>query len=110
MASIQFQLDEHLDNAIAHELQRLGVAISTPMQAGLRTAPDVDYLTRCLEEHRVIVTNDRGFLRVNAEGHPHAGIVFWRHGTRTIGQIVEGLQLIYEVYQAGDMIGRVYFL
>ena len=42
--------------------------------------------------------------------HRDRCIVYSRQGTRSIGQIVESLALIYEVYSPEDIKGRVEFL
>lgn len=82
----------------------------TPADAGLRGAPDAEYLARCLQEKRILLTNDDDFLTLNAAGHLHAGIAYWEQGTRSIGHVILVLQLMYELYQAEDMIGRVEYL
>jgi hypothetical protein len=40
----------------------------------------------------------------------HAGVVYNQQGTRTVGQIIEGLELIYLCLTAEEMIGHVEFL
>lgn len=40
----------------------------------------------------------------------HAGIAFCQQGTRTIGQLVMTLVLIYEALEPREMVGRVEFL
>jgi hypothetical protein len=57
-----------------------------------------------------MVTQDRDFLRLHRQEHPHAGIAFCEQGTRSIGQIVAGLVLIYEVLEPSEMVGRIEFL
>ena len=110
MAEVQFQLDEHLENAIALGLRRQGISALTASQAHTRGTPDPDVLAVCLEAGRVIVTNDDDFLRLDAQGHAHAGIVYWQQRTKTIGEAIEALTLVHEVLQAEEMFGRVQFL
>jgi hypothetical protein len=59
---------------------------------------------------RVVFTQDEDFLRLNAAGVEHRGIAFCYQQTRSIGQIIAGLLLIWEVYEPGEMVGRVEFL
>ena len=59
---------------------------------------------------RVIFTQDDDFLKIAAQTDNHPGIVYCRQGTRSIGQVVESLVLIHEVYSPEDMKGRVEFL
>ena len=44
------------------------------------------------------------------EQQQHAGIAYCEQGARTIGQLVSGLVLIYELLKPGEMVGRVEFL
>lgn len=42
---------------------------------------------------------------------PHMpGIVYWQQQTKTIGQIIQSLNLIYEAMDAEGMVGRLEFL
>ncbi len=40
----------------------------------------------------------------------HPGIVYCPQRMRSLGQIIEGLALIYEVYLPDEMMGRVEYL
>jgi hypothetical protein len=40
----------------------------------------------------------------------HRGIVFSAQRTRSIGQIIAGLLLIWEIYEPEDMVNRVEFI
>jgi len=55
-------------------------------------------------------TQDEDFLRINATGTPHAGIAYCRQQTRTIGQIIDGLVLIWELLDPPEMENRIEFL
>ena len=41
---VRFHLDEHIDPAISAALRRVFVAVTTTVEAGLRTATDADRL------------------------------------------------------------------
>jgi hypothetical protein len=58
----------------------------------------------------VFVTHDPDFLRLHRQRQQHASIAYCEQGTRSIGQIVAGLVLIYEVLEPSEMLGRVEFL
>ena len=109
MDRFRFQLDEHVPRAVAQALRRRGIDALTIGEAGLLGADDHELLARCSAEARVIVTHDADFLRLYQE-QEHVGIAYCEQGTRTIGQIVSGLLLIYEVLDASEMVGRVEFL
>jgi len=107
---IRFQLDEHVPHAVAEALRRRGIDVSTTDQAGLLGAPDPELLSRARAERRVLVTHDSDFLRLHRQQCQHAGIAYCRQGTRTIGDLVATLLLIYELLEAEEMAGRVEFL
>ena len=56
------------------------------------------------------MTHDQDFLRLHQQGVPHAGIAFCEQGTRSVGQIVRGLILIYEALAADEMASQIEFL
>ena len=110
MSSIRFLFDEHVPLAVVEGLRRRGIDVLTAAEANLLGAPDTEYLIRSQAEGRVLVTQDRDLLRLHQAHHQHAGIAYCRQGTRTIGEMVSGLLLIYEVMDASEMVGHVEFL
>ena len=109
MARIQFQFDEHVSSAVATELRKRGVDVLTSGEAGLVGAPDTIQLAHARAAGRVLFTQDGDFLSLHRQ-HTHAGIAYCKMGSRSIGQIVEGLMLIYDVYEAEEMTDRVEYL
>ena len=78
----------------------------TPAETGLLGSSDDEYLAHSRTEGRVLVTHDGDFLRLHRlQGH--ADIASCEQGSRTIGQLVAGLVLIYEVLEPSEMFGRV---
>jgi hypothetical protein len=108
--TIRFHLDEHCDPAIAAGLRLHGVDVTTTVQVGLRTAQDEEHLGYGQATGRVLFTQDEDFLRLNAAGVDHRGIAFCHQQSRSIGQIIAGLLLIWEIYEPEDMTGRVEYL
>jgi predicted nuclease of predicted toxin-antitoxin system len=108
--TIRFHLDEHCNPAIAAGLRRHGINVTTTADAGLLSAPDEEHAAYALSQTRVIFTQDKDFLRRHDAGIPHAGIVYCRQQSRTIGQIIEGLRLIWELFEPDEMRGRVEYL
>jgi len=108
--TIQFHLDEHCDPAIAMSLRHRGVDVTTTVEAGLLHASDIEHVAFALSRARVIVTHDSDFLRLHAAGILHAGIAYCRQQSRRIGDIVDGLLLIWEILEPGEMLNRVEFL
>lgn len=107
---IRFHLDEHVDPNIALALRQHGVDITTTLEAGLRTQSDEAHIAFAQRERRVIVTHDDDFLRIASQHHDHAGIAYCQKTTRSIGEIISGLILIYEVLVPDEMVGHVEFL
>ena len=63
-----------------------------------------------INENRVIFTHDRDFLIIASQTSEHPGIVYCKQKSRSLGEIIEGLTLIYQVYKPEDMIGKVEYL
>ncbi|NJM61771.1 MAG: DUF5615 family PIN-like protein [Oscillatoriales cyanobacterium RU_3_3] len=103
---IRFHLDENVKSAVARELRRRGIDVTTTMEAGLLAQSDESQLAFICEQKRVIMTHD-DFLTIASLSSEHPGIAYCKQGTRSIGQIIEALVLIYEVYAPQEMVGRV---
>ncbi len=59
---------------------------------------------------RVIFTQDTDFLRLNQSSINHLGIVYCPQQTKSIGQIIQGLVLIWELLEPEEMLGRIEYL
>ena len=108
--TIRFHLDEHCDPAIAAGLRRQGIDVTTTPEAGLIGATDEQQVAYALPAGRVLFTSDRDYLRLHARGEPHAGIAYCHQQTRNIGEIIDGLILIWEVFEPAEMANRVEYL
>ena len=109
MADIRLYVDEHIPRAVVRGLRSRGVDVATVTDAGLRQADDTEHLAWALKEDRVIVSYDPDFLRLHAQGVPHAGIA---HLPRQlpIGMLVRSLLLLHDPVAAEDMQGHMEFL
>ena len=63
-----------------------------------------------MAEGRVIFTQDADFLRINQAGLPHNGIIYCHKNSRSIGEFVRSLVMIWEYLELDDMTGRVEFI
>jgi uncharacterized protein with PIN domain len=106
---VKFYLDEHVHPAVAAGLRRRGVDVLTTKEAGMLSAYDDEHLGFAKSKGRVIFTQDEDFLRLHAGGTEHAGIVYVPQRT-SVGYILRGLMLIYEVLSAEEMENQVEFL
>jgi predicted nuclease of predicted toxin-antitoxin system len=95
--TIRYPLDEHYATALAEGLRRRGINVTTTVEAGLPGATDQEHIAFALREGRVIFTEDEDYLVLHASGIPHAGIAYCHQGTRTIGEILRGLVLIWDI-------------
>src|SRR5689334_19582909 len=107
---VGFHLDEHIASAIAIALRQRGIHVSTAVEVGLLAASDEAHLIFARTTRRVMVTHDDDFLHLHARGTPHAGIAYCRVGSRTIGEMVQTLVLIYELMSPDEMAGQVVYL
>lgn len=108
--TIRFHLDEHVHPAIAQGLRRRGIDVTTTAEAGLLGRDDTDHVAFALAAGRVIYTSDDDFLALNAAGLQHPGIVYCHQQKASIGAVVHGLFLIWEVLEPEDMRNRVEYL
>lgn len=108
--TIRFHLDEHCPTVLAEGLRRRGIDVTTTPEVGLRGAEDPDHVRFALAEGRMIFTQDEDFLAIHAAGIPHPGIAYCHQGSRSLGEIIRGLVLIWEIYDPQEMVDRVEFL
>lgn len=108
--TIRFHLDENCHRAVAEGLSRRGIAVTTTPAVGLLSASDEEQLAFGLTQGRVIFTQDRDFLRLHAAGIPHAGIVYCAKDTQSIGVMIQGLVLIWEVLEPDEMRNKAEYL
>lgn len=108
--TIRFHLDEHIPRAIADGLRRLAIDVTTTADARLLGSDDAAQIAYGLADGRVIFTQDDDFLVLAAAGNQHAGLVYCRQQTRSIGQIIRALELIWLVCEPDEMTNRVEFI
>ena len=108
--TIRFHLDENCTKAIAAGLRRHGIEVTTTSEAGLLGEIDEEQAAYALSEGRVLFTQDRDFLRIHASGIPHAGIAYCEKDTRSVGEIITALILLWEIYEPEEMANRVEYI
>jgi predicted nuclease of predicted toxin-antitoxin system len=107
---IRFHLDENIPATVATGLRRRDIDVTTAAQANLIAATDREHLAFAAGEARVLVTQDSDFLRLHAEGVPHAGIAYCRQHALSIGEMLRRLALLHDLLTAEEMTGRIEFL
>jgi predicted nuclease of predicted toxin-antitoxin system len=108
--TIRFHLDEQVAHAVADGLRRLGVDVTTTTDAGLLGADDLAHIAYGLVESRVIFTEDEDLLTIASQGIAHAGLVYCKRNTPSIGRIIRSLELIWEIYEPAEMLNRIEFI
>lgn len=73
-------------------------------------ASDEEQLAYALAHGRVLVTNDADFLRLNASGALHAGIVFYQSGPRSRRPLLSLLLVLAAELSAEEMRNHVEFV
>src|SRR3954451_23066473 len=101
--TIRFHLDENCAGAIAAGLRRQGIDVTTTSEAGLLGADDTEHIAYALPHGRVIFTQDGDFLGIHRTGMAHAGIAYCSKDSRSIGEIIGFLTLIWEIFEPGEM-------
>ena len=61
-------------------------------------------------ERRALMTHDVDFLRIASATRDHPGIIYCGKTARSVGEIIRGLILIYEVLTPEELHGQVEFL
>ena len=107
---MKFYLDEHIPKGVVEGLRRRGVDVLTVQEAGRSGDSDEKQLAFAAREGRVLITFDDDFLRLDAAGVPHIGIVFSQTGHRTVGELIEGLMLIANVIEPNEMKNHIEFV
>ena len=106
---ICFYADEHVPQAIIEGVRRRGGDIITVQEVGLRGEADTIQLAYARDTGRVVLTQDADFLRLDAAGLPHRGIVY-AGAHLSIGEIIRGLLLIHELLTPEDIVNHIEFL
>jgi uncharacterized protein with PIN domain len=109
MSTIRYYTDEHVASAVIRGLRQRGIDVLSVPEVGMCGAADEEHLALAYGQGRVVFTQDTDFLRLDALGRRHAGIVYASQRT-SIGEIIRGLLLIHQVLEAEEMLGRIEFL
>ncbi len=109
-ARIRFHLDENISNAVAKGLSRRGIDVTTTATEDLIGASDQEQLAFALSQGRVLVTQDDDFLRLHQSGKLHSGIAYCKKASRSTGEIIQALSLIWECVTPAELSEKVEFI
>lgn len=107
---IRFHLDENVSHAIAEGLRRRGIDVTTTPEAGMIGVSDEEQIAFAIEQERVMFTQDTDFLRMARVGISHNGIIYCQQKSRSIGEILRSITLIWEYLEPEEMKDQVEFI
>lgn len=81
--------------------------VTTTAEAGLQDASDEQQFAYLQATGRVIFTYDDHFLRFHRSDDQHPGIVYCKHGTQTIGEVIRFQQPVSDCLAPVDIRGRI---
>ncbi|MEA5577149.1 DUF5615 family PIN-like protein [Anabaena sp. UHCC 0451] len=106
----KFHLDENVSQAIADGLRRRGIDVTTSPEQNLIGKSDEEQLNFAGSQKRVIFTQDTDFFRIHNQDISHYGIVYCQQKSKSIGEILQGLMLIWQVLEVEEMINHLEYL
>jgi predicted nuclease of predicted toxin-antitoxin system len=109
-SDIRLYFDENVETAVADQMRIRGVECVTVRDLNLLGDTDENHLQPAINMGYVLCTYDRDYLRLHAEGFPHAGIIYTKECTTSIGDWVRGLELICGAMTADDMKNHIEYL
>lgn len=107
---IRYHLDENVSRAIAQGLKRSGIDVTSAKDVKLIGKSDLEHLIFAETEKRVLVTHDDDLLVLSHQGYEHFGIAYCRKDSRSVGEIIRLLILLYEIALPDEMKGRIEYL
>ena len=99
---IKFYLDENMPKAVATELRRLGIDVTTTPDKALIGRVDMDQQAFANQEERVLVTRDDDFLKIASQHFEHFGIVYFRQHRYDLGTMIKALKALYDESPSHD--------
>src|SRR5580700_5862870 len=108
--TIRFHLDEDTDPAIAAGHRNRGIDVRTSQEMHFLGAVGTFQLSHSNAERRVLFTHDSDHIALSSHGIQHSGIAYCHQRKRSLGQMIAGLVLIWEVLESDAMRNRVEFI
>jgi hypothetical protein len=111
---LAYYMDHQFPAGVTRELRRRRIDVLTAIEDDTAQLDDELILARATELDRVVVTHDKGFLRLAAkwqkDHRDFTGIVFSVQRLLDIGTAIENLELIAHVMSPAEMQCRVEYL
>ncbi len=108
--TLKLHLDECCHAEIAKRLRLHGIDVTTTPESNLMSMTDEDQLEFARNAGRVLFTHDTDFLAFHSQGVEHTGLAYSDRNLRSLGDMVRLLILLWELYDADEMVNRLEFL
>ena len=108
--TLRLHLDECCHINLFESLSLHGIDVTTASSVQLRAESDEAQLEFARNSTRVLFTHDTDFLALHQRGIEHSGIVFCDRQKRSVGDMVRLLVLLWELYDAEEMVHRLEYL
>lgn len=105
----KFHLDENVRVAVAVELRKRDRDCTTTQDQDMMGVDDPEQFAFCIEQGRVLVTNDGDFHELIQETPDHPGVIFWTK-KKHFGQLVRDIDALCMTMSAEDFRQRVIYL
>jgi hypothetical protein len=109
-SDIRLYFDENVETAVADQMRTRGIECVTVRDLDLLGETDESHLHRAAQMSYVLCTYDADYPRLHAEGFHHAGIIFARERSTSIGDWIRGLELICGAMTAREMKDHIEYL
>ena len=105
---MKFVTDEHVPDAVVNALRSSGYDVRRAQDDYGQGGDDPELLENCAEDGRVLLTNDRDFVRLGGE-QEHSGIVIYTSQELSPRQILRAIRRIDETH-SDEPVNRIMWL
>ena len=91
-------------------LRRRGIDVLRAQEVDLADVTDDVHLAFAFRERRVMVSQDADFIILVEQGNSNCGLAYCEQGSRSIGEMISALVLIYEILSPDEMRNHIEYL
>lgn len=106
---VTIQADEHIPYAVVKGLRSRGVEIYSLDEEDLKGILDEPLLQFCLEQGRILLTNDTDFIELT-KSRKHAGIIYLTEQLTPIGEIIRSVLLILNRHANEEFPNSIFYI
>jgi predicted nuclease of predicted toxin-antitoxin system len=100
--------DEHVPSAVINALRSKGYDVIHAPEGYAQGDDDPELLENCTEDGRVLLTNDRDFVRL-ADEKEHSGVIIYTDQKRPPREVLKAIRDIDDAY-SGNLENRTVWL